>query len=350
VNDHVLPVGPLPGFPHLVLDRVQHLPVARVAAGGEIVAVGISVAQVLPDRLLGLAAHLHELVAVQHVHPAQRLRLAGVGVVGDARLADGAGALLGGDEHHAVGAARPVDRRGAGVLQDLDRLDVGGLQVVEAAGHRDAVEHVERVVPGLERPGAADAHLGAVAGLVARGDHVHAGDAPLQRLGDVDLGRLGDLLGAHRGHRAGHVTLRLRAVADRDDLLEDDRLLHQPEVRGHRPPRRDHDVGGGVGREADAGDPQAVRAGLHREGVAAVVAGGGAGRRPDHDDLDAGERLPALGGRDRAGDPARRHLRPHRGAGEREGEQTTGDEPTTLHDWLASETGEWRNNAKPAVA
>ena len=70
---------------------------------------------------------------------------------GVARLAP-----LGRDEHDAVGAARPVDRRGAGVLEHLDRLDVARVQVADAAGHRDAVKNVERIVRRLERALAAD--------------------------------------------------------------------------------------------------------------------------------------------------------------------------------------------------
>src|SRR5205807_10259412 len=69
--------------------------------------------------------HVGRVVAgVQDGDLAYHARHSGRGVERDLpRLA--ALAPLGGDDHHAVGAAASVDRRGGGVLQDVDRLDVG---------------------------------------------------------------------------------------------------------------------------------------------------------------------------------------------------------------------------------
>ena len=61
-----------------------------------------------------------------------------------------AAALLGGDEHHAVGGAGTVQGGGSRVLQDGDRLDVIGVDVGDRSVERNAVHHIERGAVGAE--------------------------------------------------------------------------------------------------------------------------------------------------------------------------------------------------------
>ena len=55
-------------------------------------------------------------------------------------------ALLRRHEDDAVRAAAAVDRRGRRVLEDVDRLDDRRIEVLDAAGDRNAVDDVERLV------------------------------------------------------------------------------------------------------------------------------------------------------------------------------------------------------------
>jgi hypothetical protein len=70
------------------------------------------------------------------------------------------GAALGGDENDAVRASCAVDRRGGGVLQDVDCLDVVRVDLIEV-GTDDAVHDDERLVAAVQRVATsnADAHL-----------------------------------------------------------------------------------------------------------------------------------------------------------------------------------------------
>src|SRR5690606_24215220 len=101
--------------------------------------------------------------------------------------------LLGGDEHHAIRATRPVHGGRGGVLQHADGLDRLRVDVAESAGDRHAVHHDERVVARLERTGAADADRRVVAGAVVVGADLHARDAALERLTHAGGGDRRDL-------------------------------------------------------------------------------------------------------------------------------------------------------------
>ena len=148
---------------------------------------------------------------------------------------------LGRYDDYAVGAARSVDRRRGGVLEDRDRFDVGHVQVVEVAdGVHHAVHHDQRLVRGRDRARTADADRSRGARFARGGHDVGAGDAALQRLVD----------GQHRevlyvgdfdvGHRTRGVALLHRAVAD------DDHFVH-----GHRLRRLERDVERGLPADRD---------------------------------------------------------------------------------------------------
>ena len=304
MQHEVLPVRPAPGGERLEVLGPEENRVA-VRAGGD--ARGALVPRVAVSR--GVALELGPLRAVHHRHAAHRLLRPGIGVVRNARLPGLA--LLRGDEHHAARAARTVDRRGRGVLQDLDRLDVVRVQVADPAGHRDSVQHVERIVGRRERARAADADADAVPGVVAAGDDIDAGHAPLDRLDGVGLGYRLHIFARYRGHRPGHVSAGLRSVAHHHDFRERDGQWCEPEVRPGGVPGGDDDV-----RHLHQGVPdepraQAVRPRWHRrDGVAAVGGGIGAELRARHRHPGARQRCARLLGRDEAGDrPGRRPLR-----------------------------------------
>jgi len=81
------------------------------------------------------------------------------------------GAAFGCDDDHAIGAAGAVDRGGAGVFEDFDALDIGGVEVGQGRGgaaagvdsleagvvDEYAVDDIQGVIVRVDRGGAADA-------------------------------------------------------------------------------------------------------------------------------------------------------------------------------------------------
>ena len=141
---------------------------------------------------VGLVHDGHVLARVKHICPVGHRLPAEVTVEGDLGLPFLT--ALGGDQHDAVGGLGTVDGGGGGILQHVDALDVGGIDVGDVT--LDAVDQIEgtRVAHGAE---ATDVHLHSRArrsGL--RGDvHTrHLALHGLQRTGGVHLG---DLLALH---------------------------------------------------------------------------------------------------------------------------------------------------------
>ena len=212
----ILPVRPAPRRDRREVHGLKEDRVAVGAGGdgGRTLVPGLAVSR-------GVALELGPLWAVHHGHAAQRLLGPGVGVVRDGRFP--ALPLLRGDEHHTARAACAVDCRGRRILQDFDRLDVVRIQIADAARHRDAVQHIERIVGRRQRSCAPHPDTHAVPGVVTARDDVDAGHAPLDRLDRVDLGHGVHVLARHRCLRPGHVSPDLRAVAHHDDFLKGDR-------------------------------------------------------------------------------------------------------------------------------
>ena len=192
VEDGAHPIGPFPEGIGVVVDGG----VARV-----------ELALVHHDGILGGVEHGGLAPGILHA----------VGeVVVDDGLAFGAG--LGGHEDHAVGRAGAIDGGGSGVLEDVDALDVAGVDVVDAAG-RHPVHDVERgrVVDGADT---ADDDRGAGArGAGVLGD-LDTGGHALEHVVHPVLGLDLQVIGGHRGDGGRHHGLFLDTVADDHGFLE----------------------------------------------------------------------------------------------------------------------------------
>ena len=184
---------------------------------------------VVPGRPVRVTLELSELLAVHHLHAASLLLDPDVAVVREGRRSRAA--LARGDEHDAIRATRPVDRRRRRVLQDLDRLDVVRVQISDARCW-NPVHHVQRIVAGRDRARAAHADPDPVARLLAGGDDVHARHASLDGADGVDRGRAFQIRGRDGRYRARDVPADLGAVADHHDFLQGDGQRLQAEVRG----------------------------------------------------------------------------------------------------------------------
>src|SRR5439155_10358268 len=103
---------------------VERRPIARVTR----VAVG-ALLEVVARCAVCLALVLRELLPVEEANLFGRELRSGVGVEGDARRAGDAAAR--GDQDDAIGTTRSIDRRRAGVLEHLDRLDVRRTQIAD---------------------------------------------------------------------------------------------------------------------------------------------------------------------------------------------------------------------------
>ena len=189
---------------------------------------------------------------------------------------------LRGDDDDAVGRARAVDRGRGRSLQDLDRLDVVGIEVGDAidavvlrpgvhAGTRArnriqsalddrvgdgyAVHDVERLRVAEDRRDAAHLHLQTAARRSGVRRDVRSGDLPLKRVLDRRRLRSVDCFGTDRRHVIGEVSPRHVSRLPRDHLLA------QPEHVGLE---LDVDLGL-VGGHRDRGRSVANAANLERD-------------------------------------------------------------------------------------
>src|SRR5206468_628909 len=187
---------------------------------------------IVTRRSIGLALVFRELRPIEDPHLLRRLLRRGVAVESDARVAGDPAATR--DEHDAIGATRSVDGSRAGIFQHVDRLDIRWIQISDAAGHRNAIQHVERIVRRQDRALAAYAHAHAVTWLVPCRDDVHARHTTLDRLYGVRRRRLLDLRRRNRRLRARDIATLLGAVTDDDDGVELDRGTLEMKIDGRR--------------------------------------------------------------------------------------------------------------------
>ena len=137
------------------------------------------------------------------------------------------GALLRGDEDDAVRAGRTVDGGGSRILQDGHGLDVLRGQGADVAA-RDAVDHHERAVAGLQGGGAADLVVGTGVrvGTLAR-DDVQAGHLTGEHRHRVVGGAAEEVLAVHLDDGRGNLLLGQSTVTDDDHFVQEFRVLFE---------------------------------------------------------------------------------------------------------------------------
>ena len=206
----VRPVAVLNGFP--LVGRED----------GGVVGRGVPLAR----RAIGLAAHVHVVLAHQHVGILRPSVDAHITVVGQTRLSGLT--FLGGDDDYAVGTLRTVDGGRGSVLQDFDALDVRRCDVGEV-GALHAVDDEERLVGNVvgelilhvgERTLTTDVDGHARSGTTGVTGDVQARNLTLQGFHGVGCRRAHDVVGLDRGDGAGQVALLHRAVTDDDHFVE----------------------------------------------------------------------------------------------------------------------------------
>ncbi len=180
---------------------------------------------VLIGRLveLGVAgeAVVHPLLGVHEVRHARALADTVVTVVRNGHLLSLAGTLgtLGGDHHHAGRSARTVDGRRRRVLEDVDALDVLGVEEVHRRAY-DTVDDVERRGCVVDRGLAADLDVEASVGAAVGLRDAHARHGALK--GILQTGRTAacNLAGSDRTHRTGQVGFLAYTVAYHHDVIQ----------------------------------------------------------------------------------------------------------------------------------
>ena len=168
------------------------------------------------------------------------------------------------------------------------------------SGHRQAVDHVQRGVGGVDGRAATDADGRAGTRHTVTGGDDHARALAAEEVGRGSDDALVDLIGLDRGDGTGEVALLHGAVADDHDLVQEMAVLFEGDRGGHFRGLED------LGRVADAADFDQGIAARDIEYEVAVDARGGAVRRAllhdggsDHGshrvDYDSFYLIPALG-------------------------------------------------------
>ena len=137
--------------------------------------------------------YIHILLSIQHLGQTIDIRPTDVTVVRHLDLTSLT--LLGGHEDHTVSSSRTVDGAGCSVLQHVDTLDVGRVQVVDiTTGH--TVDNVKRsgVTIGTSTT---DSHLKAITGLTRYGLNRHTRALALESAEHLCGVHLGDVLTLH---------------------------------------------------------------------------------------------------------------------------------------------------------
>ena len=199
-----------------------------------------------------------------------RLLEARVCIEGNRRLLLADLALAGGHEDNAVRRTGTVDGRGGGILQDVDGLDVSGVQVLQVtAGH--AVDNDERA-RGTGGADTTDGNVVTRARTTTGLDDVHTRDGAVQGAERVGRALLLDLVTGDVNRRAREETLLLRTVTDNDRLIEEFGVFLEHDIDGRTPVQllflRGETYAGerkrGIGRNGDGVVTVRVREAAHR--------------------------------------------------------------------------------------
>ena len=199
-------------------------------------------------------------------------------------------ALLGGDQQHAVGRTGAPERGGRRIFEDLDRLDVvrrdieQGAEIlhvgiaeveilVDVVVLRNAVDHDQRFVAGVQRRQTADTDRGDRTGIARRRHDVEIGHSALNHLVDGGYAHILELRHVEKfGSRTEVLALDALVVLTHDLALDDDGLdrlgiLFQTHVVDPLPGIGD--LLGDIAHET-RNDGQLLRVGGHAQNVFAL--------------------------------------------------------------------------------
>ena len=169
------------------------------------------------DAVVGasLPVGLSPLCSREHVVAAGYCLQGGVVVQVDGHLA--VLTLLRGDDDHAVGGTRTIDTGRRGILQHLNRLDVGRVQRVQVLRRGHTVDDVERVA-GVHRTHTAHADGRTATARGSIGHDVDTGQLALHGVQHVRIALRDGTFHVHHRHGTCQVGLALYLIT-RDDHL-----------------------------------------------------------------------------------------------------------------------------------
>ena len=189
------------------------------------------------DLVIGLG----ELPGIKHLDLLADGREAEVGGIVDIVLATGT--LLGGNHDDTIGTTRTVNGCGRDIFEDLDALDVRGIQERErvevSLGILDArlgsrlvivddetVDDIERFVATRDGVAATDTDVGSSTWLTRSGADIHAGNRT--REGRLDRRRRQlQVVGIDTADGSGELSALLGTVTDYDNLLQGRTILRE---------------------------------------------------------------------------------------------------------------------------
>ena len=161
-----------------------------------------------PGRIVVCLVHNHHvLLGVQHVCCLCHVLHAEVAVKRNHCLAFLA--LLGGHQYYTIGSLRTVDGSRRGILQDIDALDIGRVQVGDIAAH--TIDKVQWfcITYGTQTT---DAHLESLTRLAGSRGDVYTRCLSLHGLQGVGGVQFGNLVTFHLDGSARHQFFLLHAV------------------------------------------------------------------------------------------------------------------------------------------
>ena len=211
----------------------------------------------------GLADQVQVLLGGDAAHTiGVRLLETGESIERDGGLLLAGLALAGGHEDNAIRRTGTVDGRGGGILEDIDGLDIGGVQVVQvAAGH--TVDDDERS-GGTGGSETADGDVVTGTRNTARLNDIHARHGAVkgtQRIGGV---LLLDFVTGNVDRGTGQEFLLLGTITDDDGLIQEFRVFLERDVDDGTSA-----YGNGLGRIPDAGEREGC-VGRNGDGITSV--------------------------------------------------------------------------------
>ena len=158
---------------------------------------------------------MHILLGSQHLWQTIDILPTDVAVVGN--LNPALLALFGSDKHYAIGSSGTVDGARSCILQHVNAIDVGRVEIVDVTSH--AVYNIKRCRAAVGT-GTTDGDLKAVARLTGVGLDVHTRSFALQSAEHLRGVHLFDIVALDLYSGTGDEFLLLYTITDNDHILK----------------------------------------------------------------------------------------------------------------------------------
>src|SRR5690606_7609602 len=116
------------------------------------------------------------LLCIEHLHALVKVRAGYISI--HVELWGARFTFLGGNDDHAVGCTRSINARRGSIFEDLNALDVVGVQFMHTALRWHAIDDIQRILIAVDRADATHAYRSGTARTAIRCDR-HPSHTPL---------------------------------------------------------------------------------------------------------------------------------------------------------------------------